>query len=135
MTYKIEEIEGIGPVYGEKLAAAGILTTDDLLDKCCSREGRKAISEATGMGESTLVKWTNMADLMRIKGIGRQYSELLEGAGVDTIKELRTRDPQHLAAKMEEVNQQKKLSGAAPRLAEVTEWITAAKEIKPRMTY
>jgi predicted flap endonuclease-1-like 5' DNA nuclease len=135
MTYKIEEIEGIGPVYGEKLVAAGIVTTDDLLDKCCAPEGRAAIAEATGMSESTLVKWTNLADLMRIKGIGRQYSELLEGAGVDTIKELRTRDPEHLAAKMEEVNKAKNYSGAAPRLAEVTEWIAAAKDMKPRMTY
>ena len=81
MSYNITDIEGIGPAYAEKLAAANIATTDDLLDKCSTPAGRAAVAAATGMGESTILKWTNMADLMRVSGIGRQYAELLEASG------------------------------------------------------
>jgi len=83
MSYKIDEIEGIGPANAAKLAAANITTTDDLLDKCCTPAGRKDVAENTGVGESTILKWSNMADLMRVSGIGRQFSELLKAAGVD----------------------------------------------------
>ena len=93
MSYKIEDIEGIGPAYAKKLAAASITTTDHLLEKCCTPAGRKAVAEATGLSESVILKWSNMADLMRISGVGSQFSELLNGAGVDTIKELRTATP------------------------------------------
>ena len=97
MGYKIEEIEGIGPAYAEKLAAASISTTDDLLKLCCDARGRKATAEKTGVSESQLLKWANMADLMRVSGVGRQYAELLEASGVDTIKELRNRNAENLA--------------------------------------
>ena len=135
MKYKIEEIEGIGPAYGAKLEAVGIKTTDDLLDKCASPTGRKAIAEKTGLKESQILKWTNMADLMRIKGVGEEFSELLEAAGVDTVKELKRRNPENLAAKIKEVNEEKKLTRAVPSLNEVTRWVEQAKSMDPKLTY
>ena len=135
MAYKIEEIEGIGPAYGKKLVAAGIKTTDDLLKKCCAPGGRKAVAEATGFGESTLLKWTNLADLMRISGIGPQFSELLEAAGVDTVKELRNRNAENLAEAMAKVNGEKKLARTSPPAATVTKWVAAAKKLKPTITH
>jgi predicted flap endonuclease-1-like 5' DNA nuclease len=135
MSEKIAEIEGIGPAYAEKLQAAGIQTTDDLLEQCCTPSGRKRLSEQTGLGEGFILKWANMADLMRVSGIGRQYAELLEAAGVDTIKELRQRNAENLAATMQEMNEAKKLSGAAPPAATVTDWIEKAKALEPKLTY
>ena len=135
MSYKIEDVEGIGPAYAKKLAAASITTTDHLLDKCCTPAGRKAVAEATGLSASVILKWSNMADLMRISGVGSQFSELLNGAGVDTIKELRNRNAANLAAKMEEVNTEKKLAKVAPTEATITKWIDAAKTMDPKLTY
>ena len=135
MSYKIDDVEGIGPAYAKKLAAASITNTDHLLDKCCTPAGRKAVAEATGLSESVILKWTNMADLMRISGVGSQFSELLNGAGVDTIKELRNRNAANLAEKMKEVNDVKKLAKVAPSAATVTKWVEAAKTMKPKLTY
>ena len=135
MSYKIDEIEGIGPANAAKLAAANIITTDDLLDKCCAPAGRKEVAETTGVGESTILKWSNMADLMRVSGIGSQFSELLKAAGVDTIKELRTRNAANLADAMEKVNNEKKLARTSPPEVTVTKWIDAAKKMDPKMTY
>ncbi len=135
MSYKIDEIEGIGPAYAEKLMAANINTTDDLLDKCSNPSGRKAVAEATGMGESTILKWTNMADMMRISGVGPQFSELLKATGVDTVKELRNRNAANLADAMKTVNDEKKLARTSPPAATVTKWVEAAKEMDPRITY
>ena len=135
MSYKIDEIEGIGPAYAEKLGAAGIDTTDVLLEKCSTPAGRKAVAETTGMGESTILKWTNMADLMRISGIGPQYSELLKGTGVDTIKELRNRNADNLAEAMKVLNDEKKLARTSPPAATVSKWVAAAKEMDPKITY
>ena len=106
MSYKIEEIEGIGSIFGEKLANANILTTDDLLERCRTPSRRESVAKETGLTESQLLKWSNMADLMRISGIGPEYSELLERAGVDTVKELRHRVPKNLASAMKEKNDQ-----------------------------
>lgn len=135
MTYKINKIEGIGPVYAQKLAVANIDTTDELLNKCCTPAGRKTMAEITGMSESVILKWTNMADLMRIKGIGPQFSELLKGSGVDTIKELRTRNAANLAVKMAEVNDEKKLARVSPPQATIEQWVEAAKTMEPKLTY
>ena len=135
MGCKIDGIEGIGPAYSAKLIEAGIGTTDDLLDHCDSPKGRKATAEKTGFSEKQLLKWANMADLMRIKGIGEEYSELLEAAGVDTVKELRTRNAENLAAKMAEVNEQKKLTRQVPSAKTVTDWVEHAKTLDPRLTY
>ena len=135
MAYKIDEIEGIGPSYSEKLQGAGIKNTDDLLAHCASPNGRKAIAERTGLSERNILEWTNMADLMRVSGVGRQYAELLEAAGVDTIKELRNRNAENLAAKMEEVNAEKKLAKASPSASTVTDWISQAKKTDPKISY
>ena len=135
MGYKIDEIEGIGPAYKEKLSAAGIGTTDDLLDQCASPKGRKDVAEKTGVSEKHLLGWTNMADLMRVNGVGRQFAELLEASGVDTLKELRTRNAENLAAKMAEVQDEKGLTKVAPTAGVIQNWIDAAKDMEPKITH
>jgi len=135
MSYKIVEIEGIGPAYADKLSAAAIKTTNDLLKLCCDAKGRKITSEKTGVSEHQLLKWANMADLMRIKGIGSEFSELLEAAGVDTVKELRNRNAENLAAKMKEVNAVKKLTRTVPSEKTVTTWVSQAKSLDPLITH
>lgn len=135
MSYKITDVEGIGPAYAEKLAAADIKTTDGFLKHCADAKGRKAISEATGIGESTLLTWANMADLMRVSGVGGQFAELLQASGVDTIKELRTRNAENLAAKMIEVNEEKKLTKGSINSDMCQKWIDAAKDLEPTITH
>ncbi len=135
MAYKITEIEGIGPARSEKLTAAGITTTDELLDACCDPGGRKGMAEKTGFSEKELLKWANMADLMRISGVGEEYSELLEAAGVDTVKELKMRVPANLTKKMEEVNAEKKLVRAVPAESQVERWVEQAKTLEPKLSY
>jgi len=135
MTYQIEEIEGIGPVYAGKLGAANIKTTGDLLKACATRKGREDTEAATGIDAARLLKWANMADLMRISGVGEEYSELLEAAGVDTVKELRNRRADNLAAKMAEVNAEKKLVRQVPSQSQVEKWVAQAKELAPVITY
>jgi predicted flap endonuclease-1-like 5' DNA nuclease len=135
VAYRITEIEGIGPSFREKLQGAQIGSTDDLLEQCGSKQGRKSVAEKTGIGEAQLLKWANMADLMRISGIAGQFAELLEAAGVDTVKELGTRNGENLSAAMTEINEQKKLAKASPSAGTVKGWITQAKEIKPRISY
>ncbi|MEZ5064783.1 MAG: DUF4332 domain-containing protein [bacterium] len=135
MGYGIEEIEGIGPAYAKKLEVAKIKNTDDLLKLCGNAAGRKKVAEATGVGESTLLKWSNLADLMRVNGIGPQFSELLEASGVDTIKELRTRKAENLAEKMAEVQKAKKLTKAAPSAKVIQGWIDSAKKMEPTISH
>jgi len=135
MSYKIDEIEGIGPAYAAKLAVAGIATTDDLLDKCATAAGRKDVAATTGIGESQLLKWANLADLMRVSGIGAQFSELLEAAGVDTIKELRNRNAANLAATLTQVNGTRKLARATPSETVVSRWIETAGTMEPRISH
>jgi predicted flap endonuclease-1-like 5' DNA nuclease len=135
MSYKIEEIEGVGPAFAEKLAAADIKTTDDLLKLCCDAGGRKSTAEKTAVSEKQLLKWANMADLMRISGVGSEYSELLEAAGVDTVKELRNRNAENLAAKMAEVNEEKKLTRTVPSEKVVIGWVEQAKTLDPLITH
>ena len=135
MSYKIEEIEGIGPAYAEKLSAADVKTTDDLLKLCCDAKGRKSTSEKTGVSAGQLLKWANMADLMRISGVGSEYSELLEAAGVDTVKELRNRNSENLAVKMAEVNETKNLTRTVPSEKVVKGWVEQAKTLDPLITH
>lgn len=127
MVYKVEQIEGIGPVYGERLRGAGIATTAQLLKACSDPKGRRGTAATTGIDETLLLKWANRADLMRVKGIGTQYSDLLEAAGVDTVKELRTRNAANLAARLAEVNGSRKLTRAIPAERMVAGWIEQAK--------
>ncbi|MCB1493683.1 MAG: DUF4332 domain-containing protein [Rhodobiaceae bacterium] len=135
MSYSIIDIEGIGPKYAEKLKGAGIRTTGKLLERAASPKGRKEVAAASGLEEKQILKWANMADLMRIKGVGEEYSELLEAAGVDTVKELRNRRPDNLHAKMAEVNAAKKLVRLLPSQSAVEKWVAQAKELPPVMTY
>ena len=135
MAYKIIDIEGIGDVYAAKLNEAGGRTTDDLLEKCATRTGRKKMAEATGISEKLILRWTNHADLFRINGVAGQFSELLEAAGVDTIKEFRHRVPANLHAKMEEVNAQKNLVNRIPSVKEIEKMVAQAKEMEPKVEY
>lgn len=135
MAYKVEQIEGIGEVYAEKLNAVGIKTAEELLEKCANPKGRKELEDETGIAGTLILKWANHADLMRINGVAGQFSELLEAAGVDTVKELTLRVAANLQAKMEEINEKKKLVKRVPSLSEVERMIAQAKELKPIMTY
>ena len=132
---QIEKIEGIGPVYAQKLLQVGIKTTEELLEQGKSRKGREELVEKTGISSLLVLEWVNMADLMRIRGVGEEYSELLEKAGVDTVKELRTRNPKNLLAAMVQANETHKLVRRLPNLSEVESWVGEAKESEPIMTY
>ena len=135
MTYKIIDIQGIGPVYAKKLTAIGIETVDQLLEKGADAKGRQAIEEATGIRHDLVLTWVNHADLFRVKGIGPQFAELLEAAGVDTVKELRNRNAANLAAKMAEVNEEKHLTRRTPVEKEIQKFIDLAKELEPKVTH
>lgn len=135
MSYKIIEIEGVGTVYAEKLIAAGVKTTDDLLEKAATKKGREQLAEGTGISEKLILKWANHADLFRIKGIAGQFAELLEAAGVDTVKELRHRVPANLYAKLVEVNEVKNLCNRVPAESEIARMVEQAKEMEPKITY
>ena len=133
--YKIIDVEGIGPVYAEKLLEAGIKDTDVLLEKCAKPAGRKALAEETGISPKLILTWTNHADLIRITGIGPQFAELLEAAGVDTVKELKHRKPENLHPKLVEINEEKNLVGRVPALKEVERMVAEAGELPAVMEY
>jgi len=133
--YKVEDIEGIGPAYAAILSEVGIITTEELLDVASTRKGRSELAEKTSISEKLILKWANRADLMRVPGIGEEYSDLLEAAGVDTVKELRRRLPENLHDAMLKVNEQDKLVRRPPHLSEVQAWVEAAKIIDPKMSY
>ena len=135
MAYKIIDIEGVGEVYDEKLIEAGIVKVDQLLERCADPKGRQELAEQTGISEKLILRWTNHADLFRIKGVGPQFAELLEVAGVDTVKEFRHRVPENLQPKLEEVNAERHLVGRVPSLKEVIKMVAQAKELPPVMTY
>ena len=116
-------IEGIGEVMAKKLEAAGVKTTDALLKKAANPTGRRQLAEATGIDAKRILEWVNRADLMRIKGVGEEYSDLLEAVGVDTVPELARRSPANLHAKMLEINEAKRLVRAVPRLEQVEGWV------------
>jgi predicted flap endonuclease-1-like 5' DNA nuclease len=135
MAKKITEIEGIGPVFQEKLSGAGITTVEGLLETGATKSGRKKLAEASGIDEGKILDWVNMADLFRIKGVASQFAELLKAAGVDTVKELRNRNAENLHAKLEEVQEEKKITRAVPALSQVEDYIKQAKELDPVVTY
>ncbi len=135
MDYRIIDMEGVGDVYAKKLTEAGINKVSELLERCAAPKGRKELAKATDIPEKLILRWTNHADLFRIKGIGPQFSELLEAAGVDTVKELRNRKAENLQKALEETNAKKKLTRVVPPLKTVEKMIAQAKELKPMMTY
>ena len=135
MDYKIIDIEGVGDVYAEKLVAAGINKVSELLEKCADPKGRKELAEATEISEKLILRWTNHADLFRINGVGPQFAELLEKAGVDTVKEFRHRVPANLQPKLVAVNEEKNLCNRVPAVSELEKMIAQAKELEPLITY
>jgi predicted flap endonuclease-1-like 5' DNA nuclease len=135
VNYKIEKIEGVGPKYAAKLDKVGIRNTKQLLEKAATRKGRKDLSTESGIDETLILKWANMSDLMRIKGVGEEFSELLERAGVDTVKELAKRRADNLHKAMTEANDKRKLVRQLPGLAQVESWVSQAKAIDPIMKY
>ncbi|GAB2634852.1 DUF4332 domain-containing protein [Belliella aquatica] len=135
MAKTITEIEGIGPVFKEKLGNAGVATVESLLAKGASKKGRKEIAEASGIDEGKILDWVNMADLFRIKGVASQFAELLKATGVDTVKELRTRNAENLHKALTEKNAEKKLTRVVPALSQVEGFISQAKELEPIVTH
>jgi predicted flap endonuclease-1-like 5' DNA nuclease len=131
----ITMIEGIGEVFKEKLAEAGVTTVEGLLEKGASKSGRKGIAEASGINEGKILDWVNMADLFRINGVASQFAELLKAAGVDTVKELRTRNPENLHAALTKTNEEKKLTRVVPPLSKVEDFISQAKALDPVVTH
>lgn len=131
----IEQISGIGPVYGEKLRAAGIRTTEALLRAGATPQGRQELAEKIGVSTDTILKWVNRADLMRITGIGEQYSDLLEMAGVDTVVELARRNPENLYQRLVEVNAEKRLVRRMPTPAMIANWVEQAKHLERAVSY
>jgi predicted flap endonuclease-1-like 5' DNA nuclease len=135
MSYPITDIEGIGPAYAERLKSLRIRTTSRLLEEAKSPRGRKALAEKTGVEAKRILKWANMADMMRIKGVGEEYSELLEAAGVDTVRELKYRNPKKLAEKMAAENTKRKLVRLLPSEKAIARWIAEAKSLPMKITY
>lgn len=133
----IATIEGIGPKHASTLTKHGIRSTQALLKACSDKKGRKAMSADSGITEHMLLEWVNRADLMRVRGVGEEYSDLLEQAGVDTVKELRTRRPANLHAKMLEVNGARKVPYVRrpPSLGEVERWVKHAATLKAMVTH
>ena len=132
---KLEIIEGIGPVYAEKLRAAGVRSVNALLQAGATPKGRKELAEKTGIGDERILDWVNRADLMRITGIGEEYSDLLEWAGVDTVPELAKRNPDNLHKRMLEVNEEKRLVRRPPTRDMVARWVEQAKTLKRIVSY
>ncbi|MFP3951696.1 MAG: DUF4332 domain-containing protein [Candidatus Bathyarchaeia archaeon] len=132
---KIVDIEGIGPIYTEKLEAIGIKTTTDILEVCGTKKGRQETAEKTGISETLILEWANLADLFRIKGVGEEYSDLLEEAGVDSIPELAQRNPDNLYEKLLEVNEEKKLVRRTPWRSSVESWVEQAKTLPRKVEH
>jgi len=135
MAYRLSRIEGIGPAYAAKLAAAGLATTEDLLEAAARPKGRAALAERTGISETLILKWANRADLMRVKGISEEISDLLEAAGVDTVPELKRRRADHLAEALRAINEKKRLVRRVPGEAQCARFIEEAKALPRVLSY
>jgi predicted flap endonuclease-1-like 5' DNA nuclease len=128
-------IEGIGEVYSGQLSEAGISTTEDLLEKAATPEGRQAVEEETGISGKLILRWANMADLFRIKGVSEEYADLLEAAGVDTVPELAQRNPENLYQALMQTNEEKQLTRGTIGESQVESWVSEAKELPRILTY
>ena len=133
----IAAIEGIGAKYKKKLSSEGIVTCERLLAAGATRKGRKQIADSCGISDKLVLEWVNRADLMRVRGVSTQYSDLLEAAGVDTVKELRRRNAASLTEKMVAANtaKKKRLVRQCPAESQVSRWIDHAKELDPVVKY
>lgn len=132
---KIIDIEGIGDAHAKKLTDAGIASVEALLERGGTPAGRKEIAEKTGISAANILEWVNRADLMRINGVGSEFSDLLEQAGVDTVRELATRNAANLHAKMAEINEEKNIVRRLPSIGEVEKWVAEAKTLPVAVTY
>ena len=132
---RIEDLEGVGPVYGEKLRAANVQTTDDLLAMAGPAAGRRALAESTGISADLLLRWTNHADLYRIAGVGSEYADLLEASGVDSCPELAHRNAANLATTMAEANAARQLVRRLPTEEMVADWIAQAAKLPKVVTH
>jgi predicted flap endonuclease-1-like 5' DNA nuclease len=135
MTYSINNLSGIAPDYAERLRSAGIRTTSRLLDAARDPKGRKRLAERTGLDEKRILSWANLSDRMRIKGVGEDYAALLQAAGVDTVKELKYRNPARLARAMAEANAKRKLVRILPSDQAIQRWIDHAKRLQLKISY
>lgn len=131
---RLERIEGIGSQYGRKLATVGLRTTEKMLQAGATRKGREELAQATGISHKLILTWVNKADLFRVKGVGEEYSDLLEFSGVDSVAELAQRNPENLRDKMAEVNAKKKLVRQLPSAKAVMQWVAHAKKL-PRAVH
>ena len=133
--HRISTIKGIGPTYQRRLDTIGIHTTEDLLTMCKKRSSRHHLADDIGISEKMVLRWTNHADLFRIKGIGDEYADLLEVAGVDTVPELGRRNPEHLCEALRIVNEKKRLVKKIPSENQIHHWILEAKVLPRMITY
>jgi predicted flap endonuclease-1-like 5' DNA nuclease len=131
----MSEIEGIGPTYSEKLAAVGLENIDQFLIATADRKGRKELAENSGISPKLILEWANRADLMRVPGVGEEFSDLLEQAGVDTVNELKQRNPENLYSSLVEINDEKNLVRRVPSQHEVSAWVEGAKQLPLMLTY
>ena len=132
---KLTKIEGVGETYAGKLQAAGVNSVEGLLEAGATSKGRQELGEKSGIGHKLILEWVNLADLMRIKGVSEEYADLLEEAGVDTVKELRQRNPANLHAALIKTNQDKRLVRRLPGKNQVADWVEQAKTLPPKVTY
>ena len=132
---KLTDIEGIGPVYSQKLKTAGVSSTDALLKKGATPKGRQAIANKSGISGKLIMRWVNHSDLFRLEGVAGEYAELLEAAGVDTVPELAQRNAEHLCQKLAEVNEAKKLVRVVPVQGQVEKWVEQAKTLPRIVNY
>jgi predicted RecB family nuclease len=135
LTYSIRQIEGIGPAMAAKLASIKIRTTAGLLDAASTAKGRKKIADEIGVDEQTVLRWANLADRMRVKGVREPYAELLRAAGVDTVRELKHRNVENLVQALAEANRKRKLVTLLPTEKHVKRWIDEAKKLSPKISY
>jgi len=131
----LTKIEGIGEKYAKPLRAEGINSVEALLEAGKTRKGRGHLAKVTKLSEKRILSWVNKADLFRVPGIGEEFSDLLEAAGVDTVKELKTRKPENLQAKIKETNEKKKLTRRTPGLKVVEKWVAGAKSLPAVVKY
>jgi Domain of unknown function (DUF4332) len=131
----IDAIEGIEHKHATRLRKGRVRTTEALLKLGATRKGRGELAAATGINEQLILRWVNRADLFRVKGVGEEYSGLLESAGVDTVKELRRRNPANLLSAMVEINNAKRLVRRLPTESMVARWVDHAKTLDPMVKY
>jgi predicted flap endonuclease-1-like 5' DNA nuclease len=135
VSYPLTDIEGIDEAIAARLKQEGIRSSDSLLEVARTSRGRKALAQSTGIDEKQLLCWANIADCMRIRGVSREYADLLHAAGVYTVKEIKYRNPRNLAAAMAEANRRRKLVKVLPSEKVVVRWIDHARKLPVKITY